>query len=307
MRSQLAGEARRARRRRRCATTRRPTRSRRCRSWCTSTPRSAATRISASRPATETPIGRDAITPRRLRSRRCRQALRQGFVARAQRRRGAIGGRAPGDRRELRAHLSPERRQRRTVHLDRFRPHRAHRRGEAIDLDELLAGRDALAASDPAPRRPAQVRARATARRGNKTRPGPSARHPAATRCSRRSLTATRRDPRHAVPDCAPAKRLRARRLALHPRVLHGHVRAIRNEPVAKKKKQTHTHTHTHPQHTHTRIARPGALRSGTSATSPACHRSGPPARIARSRRKAPPARRHRSRNAGGPCPRRRD
>ena len=69
-----------------------------------------------------------------------------------------LGRRAAGHRRELRAHLPPERRQHRPVHLHRLRADRAHRAGEAIALDELVAGRDALAAAHPAERRPAALR-----------------------------------------------------------------------------------------------------------------------------------------------------
>ena len=83
-------------------------------------------------PAARTPIGVDAVRARRLRGDGGRQALRQGLVARAQPRGREAGRHPPGHRRELRAHLPPERRQHRPLHLDRLRPGRAHpaRRGD---------------------------------------------------------------------------------------------------------------------------------------------------------------------------------
>ena len=191
----------------RCATTSRPTRSRRCRRWCTSTPRSAAFAYTGFTAGGEQPIGRAMRCAGRHRGRRGRQALRQGHVARAQPARREGGRRPPGDRRELRAHLPPERRQRRPVHLDRPRPGRAHRarRGDR-------ARRAAAPAATRWPR-PSCAPAGCWLRPGRRLRAVAAATHAdrRRRRCSRRSSPATagtpprRRSRRPATAaSCAP-------------------------------------------------------------------------------------------------------
>ena len=156
-----------------------------------------------------------------------RPALRQGQLARAQRGGRTCGRRAAGDRRELRAHLPPERRQPRPVHQHRLRPDRAHRARRA-DRARRAAGRARrIGRGDRARRWPAAPTARpscATWRCGRRS-PNTTARRRA--RCSRRSSIATRWPRPTRRRGCAPGRgRLRARRPAFHPRVLHRHVRA---------------------------------------------------------------------------------
>ena len=129
------------------------------------------------------------------------------------------------DRRELRAHLPPERRQHRPLHLDRLRPDRAHPGGRGDRRRRAGRGPRRARRGDPEERRTAALRPALHARR-RAPRAEATARARRA-RCSRRSSPAMRwrpssrrRDPR------AGRRRLRARRLALHPRVLHRHVRA---------------------------------------------------------------------------------
>ncbi len=136
----------------------------------------------------EMPIGRDAIRDCRHRGRGRRQALRQGLVARAQRGRRAGRRRAPGDRRKLRAHLSPERGQRRPADLDRLRPDRPHPRRRG-DRPRGPARRPRRPRSEHrAPRRLAEVRPGAHDGR----RPRGGADRADRRRCSARSWRATR-------------------------------------------------------------------------------------------------------------------
>ena len=130
---------------------------------------------------------------RRLRGDGGRQALRQGLVARAQ-----PGGREArrhpaGHRRELRAHLPPERRQHRPVHLDRLRPGRAHRGAARRSRSRSsCAGRDALAAAILRSGGLLRFGQRCDARRrAGAGRAGDARR----ARCSRRSSRATRSPP----------------------------------------------------------------------------------------------------------------
>ena len=150
-----------------------------------------------------------------------RAPLRQGQLARAQRGRRAVGRRAAGDRRELRAHLPPERRQPRPADHHRLRPRRAHRSAARRSRSTNCSpGRDALAA--------AIVRAGGLLAYGQ----GPARRGAAGRgRAARPATLFEKIVDRHALPrrHAVAARRpgrLRARRPALHPRVLHRHVRA---------------------------------------------------------------------------------
>ena len=129
-----------------------------------------------------------------------------------------------GDRRELRAHLPAERRQHRPVHVDRLRPDRAHRSAARRSRStNCCAGRDALAAAILRSGGLLRFGQHARARRAQ--RAGRTADTPAAdARCSRRSSRATRSPPPVTPARPRPGEgALRARRLALHPRVLHRH------------------------------------------------------------------------------------
>ena len=150
--------------------------------------------------------------------------LRQGLLARAQPR-GREAGRHPAGDRAKASSASTGR----TPTTSACSPpptsgcveRIAARRG---DPDRGTAGRAAtpLAAAHPAQRRPAALRPGSTCARRAPATAG--RRRAAAARCSRRSSQRhLLRHAGHAAPTRSRAKALRARRLALHPRVLHRH------------------------------------------------------------------------------------
>jgi 3-isopropylmalate/(R)-2-methylmalate dehydratase large subunit len=208
----------------RCATTSRPTRSRRCPSSRTTTTRSGATPTPASGPATPRPSASMPSAPRRGgRGRPARATARVRRASTARRRKSAAGVRlviAESFERIYRQNAD-------NIGLftsTDFGLVERIQAGEAIAVDELVAGRDALAA--------AILRSGGLLRFGQRfmrtSRPCPMSRplrwrpHARAP-CSRRSCAPC---PGHrADPGASRAGRrcLRARRLALHPRVLHRH------------------------------------------------------------------------------------
>ena len=170
----------------------------------------------------ETPDRRRRRAGRRLRGDGRGRALRQGLVARAQ----------PG-RRKARRHPAGHRARASSASTGRTpttsacspRPtsgwSSASSAARRSPFEELLAGRDDARGRHPAQRRPAALRAGASARRRVPAIPAAGARPPHAVREDRRTASAG-----HAGHRRGPAtgrRRLRARRLALHPRVLHRH------------------------------------------------------------------------------------
>ena len=138
----------------------------------------------------------------------------------------AVGRRAAGDRRELRAHLPPERRQRRPVHVAPT---------SASSSASSAARRSRSTSCSPAATRwPRRSCARAGCSPTASAAAARAAAQPAAADAAPGAAHAVpedRRSPhaghrRHAGAARARPRRLRARRLALHPRVLHRHVRA---------------------------------------------------------------------------------
>ncbi len=122
-----------------------------------------------------------------------------------------LGRRAAGDRRELRAHLPPERRQRRPLHQHRLRPGRTHRSAARRSRStSCVPGRDALAAAIL--RAGGLLRLRPARMQRRSPRPHGAAPTRRRARCSRRSSRATRWRPPTRRRPAHRRRRLRARR-----------------------------------------------------------------------------------------------
>ena len=199
----------------------------------TSTPRWAAIRTLASRRAARVPIGRDALRARLRRGGRG-QALRQG-LARA----STASWRSSSAGIRLVIAESFERIYRQNA--DNVGLYTSTDIGlvERIERGEAIDARRAA-------RRAATRSPRAIVRRGGLLRVRPTTLLPrmraaptpptiARGRCSRRSSRVTRWPPPTAVRSHARRRRLRAHGLALHPRVLHRHVRAPARQHVRRR------------------------------------------------------------------------
>ena len=221
-----------------------------------------------------------------------RQALRQGLVARAQPRGRAARRHPPRRRRELRAHLPPERRQHRPLHLDRLRPPRPHRSGRGDRGRRARAGPRRARRGDPEERRPAALRPALDARRAAGVRGAARGDAAHAVREDRRPPCAV--DRAHAGGSAARRRRVRSRRLALHPRVLHRHVRAPARRDLRRVARPAGAGPHRRLRGPHlvrrrepgARSRRPGGERRGDVPGAPGVRRAPPSAHASHAHRR---------------------
>ena len=197
----------------------RPTRSRRCPSSRTTTTGSGASRTPASSQAGSDPSPRRGWSGWRLRGRGGRQALRQGLLARAQ----PCAEKLAGIRLVIAESFERIYRQN-ADNIGLFTStdfgwSSGSRRGEPSRSRNLVAGPRCPGRGDPA--QPAACCASAGSIPNEAT--AERARARARSRCSRRSSLVTLAARTSGSALGGRRGRLRARRLALHPRVLHRH------------------------------------------------------------------------------------